>query len=344
MRAEFGARPSMVHILGAGLSGCLAGIVNPEATILEAKTEGEFLKSPEHKAVLRFRTDKISQLTGIPFQQVQVRKSIWYDGKEYRLPDIRFTNMYSRKVAGGYFDRSIVNLDTVTRWIAPEDFHLRLLKKVNGRVKFGYKLVGLNKDWLEILLEGRDPEDTSPWKRNGPVISTIPMPVMAKVLKIDSPVSFQSGRRVYVFRYRIRNANLNLSMYYPSPDTPVYRASVMKDILSIETIEDELKKSPASHSDGRCIEEVLQSLGIGPHDVESLDQGSQLGKISYNLDDRVRKNWVFRLTIDFWIYSLGRFAIWKNILQDDVYDDAHKIRGYIESGTHYDFYREAATS
>lgn len=327
----------MTTILGAGLSGCLAGIVIPESTILEAKEESEFLKSPEHKAVLRFRTANISQITGIKFQEVQVRKSIWYENREYRLPDIRFTNMYSRKVADGYFDRSIVNLETVRRWIAPEDFHVQMLKKCNGRVRFGYKIAELDKDYILVHRAGADHE--SPMKRQGPIISTVAMPIMAKILHLESPINFQAGKKVYVIRYRVKNANLNLSMYYPSPQTPVYRASVMKDVLSIEMVEELRPK------DGGVVhyeEEVLNSLGIDSSDITYLDEGSQLGKISYNVDERLRKNWVYRLTAEHWIYSLGRFAIWKNILQDDVYEDVQKIRGYIESGTHYDFYREAA--
>lgn len=335
-----------ITILGAGLSGCLAAIANPEATILEAKSEGEFLKSPEHKAVLRFRTPNISQITGIPFKEVQVRKSIWFEDREYRLPDIRFTNMYSRKVADGYFDRSIVNLDTVRRWIAPEDFHVRMLKKCNGRIKFGQKIKGVDKDWLLVQHGPEDGVDEAPIKRAGPVISTIALPIMAKVLGLPSPVSFQAGKKVYVVRYRVKNSNLNLSMYYPSPETPVYRASVMKDVLSIEMIHNQhvesWLRSGEQATNPEWTEQVLESLGIDNNDLTYLDEGSQLGKISYNLDERVRKNWIFRLTNEYWIYSLGRFAIWKNILQDDVYDDVQKIRGYIESGTHYDFYREAA--
>jgi hypothetical protein len=206
-------------------------------------------------------------------------------------------------------------------------------------VKYGAGIRELNKEYLIVQIGPRD-EDHTPVTRNGPVISTLAMPIMAKILGIESPVSFSSGKKVRVIRYRIYNANLNLSMYYPSPSTPVYRASVMKDIMSVEMIDSEVTEENLE----TALQEVFESLGIDTDDVKQLDHGTQLGKISYNVDNRVRKNWIYRLTNEYWIYSLGRFALWKNILQDDVYDDARKIREFIESGTHYDFYKHAARS
>lgn len=335
----------MIYILGAGLSGCLAGIMNPDATIIEAKTEQAFKASPEHKAVLRFRTNNIPQVTGIPFKQVQVRKSIWYQGYEHRHPNIRLTNLYSRKVSGGYFDRSIVNLETVTRWLPPEDFHLKMLSKVAGRVRFGHSVREVSKNQLLLNLDGAREAEPSLLIRgdSSPIISTIAMPLMAKILGLSSPVSFSSGKKVYVIRLRVKNANLNVSMYYPDPDFPVYRASVMGNVLSIELIQDLFDKYQDKYARS-FIDEVLHSFGIDFTDTEPMDEGSQLGKINYDTDDRTRKNFILKLTLEYGIYSLGRFALWKNILQDDVYEDAMKIRAFINSGTHYEYFGAIASA
>lgn len=319
-------------ILGAGLSGCLAGIMNPDAKILEAKDRDSFLQSPEHKAVLRFRSDKISRITGIPFRQVQVRKSIWCNGTEYRLPDIRFTNMYSKKVIGGYYDRSIVNLETVTRWVAPEDFHQQVLRQCGHRVQYGSKVSMIDKEQVALV------DFTSIRRDGGPIISTLAMPLIAKILNIESPVNFSAGRRVHVTRFRVKNCDLNVSMYYPDDQYPVYRASLMRDLLSIELI-----REPKDPNEARmCYLEVLASLGIDGSDVSIVDEGSQIGKLDYRLDDRTRKSWILKLTMDYNIFSLGRFAVWKNILQDDVYDDAMRIRGWINSGSHYDMMKDVS--
>ena len=95
-------------ILGAGLSGLIAATQFPNATVFEAN-------GPEHlshKAVLRFRSDSLSRLTGIPFRKVTVRKSIWHEGKHV-APNIQLANLYSFKTNGGYLDRSIWKLDPV---------------------------------------------------------------------------------------------------------------------------------------------------------------------------------------------------------------------------------------
>ena len=330
-------QPNKTIILGAGLSGCIAGIMNPDAVIFEAKSEESFMASPEHKAVLRFRSNKISQLTGIPFKEVQVRKSIWYQSKEHRFPDIRFTNMYSRKVVGGYFDRSIVNLDTVQRWLPPPDFHSVMLGKISRRVKFGCPVSACNRNYLLCRWEHSD-EDSPISRDNGSIISTIAVPIMEEILNLPSPVSFSSGKKIYVVRFKIHNCNLNVSMYYPDPDFPVYRASIMCDVLSVEMIDKNFNTCTADEwFQSGILRVVMNSLGLDRKDLEYVDEGRQLGKINYDIDDRARKNWIVRLTIENQIYSLGRFAVWKNILQDDVYEDAKKISSYIESGTHYDF-------
>jgi len=43
------------------------------------------------------------------------------------------------------------------------------------------------------------------------------------------------------------------------------------------------------------------------------------------------------------VYSLGRFALWQNLLMDDVFDDLGKIRNMISLASEYDLLREAAS-
>jgi hypothetical protein len=238
--------------------------------------------------------------------------------------------MYSKKVTGGYYDRSIVNLDTVTRFLPPEDFHFQLVNLIQSRIEFGCKVEGIALRDLFV----RDSQGASRLipRDHVPIISTLPVFSMAKILGLDPPfVSDSSASLVHVLRCRINNCNLNMSMYYPSPDLKVYRASVMGNILAVEST------GPVPHED---LMVVFDSLGININDAISLDQGSQLGKVSYDVDQKARKNWIVNLTLKYGIYSLGRFATWKNLLQDDVFDDIGRIKSFISSGTHYEFLRE----
>jgi hypothetical protein len=62
-----------MYIVGAGMAGCLAGVLNPTATIYEAAESFQ----QNHDAVLRFRDDQVSKQVGIPFKKVKVRKGIY---------------------------------------------------------------------------------------------------------------------------------------------------------------------------------------------------------------------------------------------------------------------------
>ncbi len=113
------------RIIGAGLSGLIAAHAWPSVPIVEAQSEPQ-----PHKALLRFRSNAVSQLTGIEFKKVLVRKGLYSEG-EYKPPTIALANQYSRKVLGRILgDRSVWNLDPVERWIAPENFQERLLDNV----------------------------------------------------------------------------------------------------------------------------------------------------------------------------------------------------------------------
>ena len=93
------------------MAGLIAGIYNPKAIIYEKN------KTPieNHKALLRFRSDEVSKLTGIKFRKVFVIKSIWSEGEE-KYPSPRLVAMYSKKVTGSYENRSIIDISTTTRY------------------------------------------------------------------------------------------------------------------------------------------------------------------------------------------------------------------------------------
>ena len=104
-------------IVGAGLAGLIAAHAWPQATVLEAAPKPR----AGHRALLRFRSEAVGRLTGIEFRRVTVRKGIWADGA-YQHPAIRWANLYAQKVVNRLAgDRSIWNLETSERFIAPED-------------------------------------------------------------------------------------------------------------------------------------------------------------------------------------------------------------------------------
>ena len=58
-------------IVGAGLAGCIAAHLFRDKQVFEI-SEREDMES--HKAVLRFRSDELSNILGVPFKKVKVQK------------------------------------------------------------------------------------------------------------------------------------------------------------------------------------------------------------------------------------------------------------------------------
>lgn len=282
-------------IVGAGLAGLLAAHTFPNMPIVERGPEPR----EAHKALLRFRSLDVANLTGIDFKAVRVHKGIWHDGA-FVAPNIRLANMYSDKVLGELLTRSIWNLDSVTRYIAPENFYERLLDFAGSRVSWG--------------VDGFKSID----KRGVPVISTAPLSVASHAVGIAPEMDFVRAP-ITVKRYRLERSEVYQTIYFPGGSTSMYRASITGDMLILE-----FSGSPR----GPYFNECLQAFGLNTK-IKPLDEVSQqYGKIA-PVDDLKRKALIGVLSSEHDIYSLGRFATWRNILLDDVVNDLAVIKKLI---------------
>ena len=281
------------------MSGLLAGALDRRAIVLEAQPH----LPNNHHAVLRFRDDKIGRALNIPFRKVRVMKAIATIARGVTL-DVtpQDTNRYSRKVIGLVAGRSISDLRAVDRFIAPKDFIQRLAELCEGRLHFSQKIKSLK-------------------EFDRPIISTIPLPAMLEIVGIDPGHEFVRAP-IRVMKYRVKNADVFQTIYFPDEDTPVYRATLTGDELSIEMIERGALTEPALNF-------VLSSFGFEPHHVEALSSHKQhFGKI-VPPPDALRKKLLLELSQRHGVFSLGRFACWRNILMDDVFDDFYKIKNLI---------------
>lgn len=283
-------------IFGAGIAGLLAGTQFQTATILEAGPEGH----TAHKALLRFRTSAVGDAVGIPFRRVCVRKGIWFDG-EFVPPSIEMANRYSRKVIGRMIDRSIWNIDSVERYIAPENFIEQLIERCAKRILWQ---TPVNESVMRSCRASNDS-----------IISTIPMSTMTRLASFvtaDEPSFHYAG--IHVRRFRVPQADVYQTVYYPSPDTQLYRASITGSLAIVEYSE---------HADEYP---WWEAFGLHPLDFEPIEHVTQrFGKIA-PIDDAWRRQYIFDLSQRDKVFSLGRFATWRNILLDDVLQDLSVIR------------------
>ena len=294
-------------IVGAGLAGLIAAHAWPQSRVLEAAPQPR----AGHRALLRFRSGAVGQLTGIEFRRVQVRKGLWAEG-EFHPPAIRWANMYAQKVLGRLVgERSIWSLEPVERFIAPDNFYERLIESVGARISWATNASFALKQLM---------------------VNTAPLPVVLRALSLPQPAEFPRAP-IRVTRWHVPGADVFQTVYFPERCLNVYRASITCDTLIVESI------GPLDELD---VAEVGRAFGIAPDECEELESVEQkYGKIA-PIDDEQRKQLLFRLTHEFNIFSLGRFATWRNILLDDVVDDITQIKKLMRSGSAYDIRRAAA--
>ena len=192
-------------IIGAGLAGCLAGLMIPNSTIIEPGPN-----KITHQALLRFRTPNIGNAVGIQFEKVKVYKGIWHNDESVPLTP-RAIALYSRKVSDTISYRSITNLDTAERYIAPANFHNMLKDQLNGRIKYD----------VDINMEDQFA-----------CISTLPIFINAKALGVDVK-SETTHTSIFVNKFIVPDCNVHMTYYFTDPTTSVYRASLSGSQLII---------------------------------------------------------------------------------------------------------------
>lgn len=285
-------------IVGAGLAGLIAAHAWTSAKVFEAGPP-----AANHRALLRFRSDTVSRLTGIPFRKVRVRKGIWHAG-EYRAPDIRLANMYSQKCLGRLeSDRSIWNLDAADRFIAPETLYEQMVAAVGDRVSWNTPV-----DFKLAAASGLQ------------LVSTAPLGVTLAAVGVEHPAPF-SRAAITVERFHIHGTDLFQTVYFPSDKISVYRASITGSTLIVEHAG---AGAEVGQNGFGCVMDafgISAARGISP--LGAVKQS--YGKIA-PIDDVLRKGLLLKLTRDHGIFSLGRFATWRNILLDDVVQDIDVLK------------------
>lgn len=283
-----------MKIIGAGLAGLIAGVLNQNATIYEPMDSVRL-----HRAVLRFRSPDIGEAVGIPFNKVTVYKGIWSYNQFIQL-NPRVISWYSQKVSGMISHRSITNVSPEERWLAPDDFQSQLLDMCENRIVYGQV-----PDLFDKTVK----------------ISTMPITALANKLGYNMEVSNHLSVPIYVKRFKVLNCDAYMTVYYPDPNCNVYRASLSGDNLIIESI------SNVSEYD---IDEVLTSFGIERNQFyeEEPEVKQNNGKM-IPICEKTRRDFISRATLEYNIYSLGRLALWKSIILDEVYKDLLKIKTMI---------------
>jgi hypothetical protein len=229
-----------------------------------------------HGALLRFRSDKVETATAVPFRKVRVKKAIKHDGKIITTPNLMLSNMYSQKVTGSVLDRSINNLDEVDRYIAP--WHLINEMAKNCSIEY------------ERKLDRSSLEDMHDWEPHRPIISTLPMPILMKIVGWGEVPDFPK-QKIWTQKVKIIDPDCQVcqTIYYPDPLIKHYRVSIIGDTLISEFIE-----KPDTNIGVHAMDVLSEDFGIRSYKIDDMKESEQeYGKIM-PIDDRIRKEFISR--------------------------------------------------
>lgn len=178
-------------------------------------------------------------------------------------------------------------------------------------------LITLAHAWQESPF---DYADQLRWRPKDSYINTAPLPVALKSLGIEAPEGTSFNRAgITVRRWRIPGANVFQTIYFPDPEHSLYRASITGDMLIAEFME-----SGPDHAEWRV--DLQSAFAINLLDAEAIGEFTQrYGKIA-PIHDGTRRAMLHDLSVKYGIYSLGRFATWRNILLDDLINDIDVVK------------------
>jgi hypothetical protein len=223
-------------------------------------------------------------------------------------------------------------LDPVERFIAPHDFHEQLAGLLGDRLKLGSTVTGIESAHMLINCQ---PVYRASYSN---AISTIPLKVLQSEAGIGNthefyipPTDFKS-KAITTLTLELEGVDAHQTIYFPDMRLGVYRASIVGSRMIVEVTDHGWV--PSCHHN--MLVDVYRAFGLDvPAEFEFSANEQKLGKILPISDDSKRRNAILQMTQRFGIYSLGRFACWRNTIMDDVYEDILNIRSMMERDSYH---------
>jgi hypothetical protein len=289
-----------IVILGAGPAGRLAKkYFEHYDPIIIDKNAGIF----NHNAVFRLKNKEVASMLDSNYKTINIEKQIYYKGKLFDKPSIKMKNEYSLKISKNITDRSINALSDNS------ERHVIEIKKDNNI---------LNKEIYNIT-NGAMLDKSHTEIEYDICINTIPMPVILKLTnmgEISDGIKFKQ-ERVYVYKIKHEHyCDVNQTIYFPDIKFSIYRATLDPEGIIIESIfeisVDDLKIA-------------CEAFGLYYKLKGSQELKQDNGKI-VKIDGEQRRFIIMELTEKHNIYSLGRYATWREkVMVDDLLEDLRKI-------------------
>lgn len=313
-------------ILGAGIGGL--GVAT------WAKKYGlDFLVIEGNKELPMNMHNGVHYLHSIPelpyevdLKKITLTDGILYEDKIYHEPNLEFSLKYSEKVREIQHPSSIMGVGKRTEVFLPAS------NSMNDFLKDMYYYAGVESFmfgyWLkELDLDNKiayfDKQGTKLAVHYENIISTLPVDKFRMMLNIEELNSIElKCNPVYITNFQVDKIvpNWMINLYIPDPNSPVYRASFLNNICSVESVR-ELR----NHEIYQTIE-TLKMFHVNEDSAEKYTWNT--GKVSsISMDDRMKLVDALKNKD---IYSVGRFGLWnRKLLMDSTIKQAKMVVEHI---------------
>lgn len=318
-------------IIGAGLSGLMMGYLQKRNyLIIEAAERLNFdIATPFHLH---------APLDWLPttWKEIDVHHHCWDGERFHRIPDLKMMNDFSRKIVGKIVDTSLKFMDgSIKRGFVPESGNagevLRdLFNETSTHLALGAQLVHLDPDNKAAAIAFA--EEGSRVIRYKNLVSTIPLPALLKMLRMEFHHRFTAEPITTIFFDVPPEASVDAFQVVniTDPSNIFYRASLMDQKVILETMnpDHETEESQLTHT-AAALANALWKLNLRKENATI--HVIRPGKF-HPIPKTARKQLLAKLTNDWQIYCLGRYATWSYKRIDHIAEDAHSILKIMKAG------------
>jgi len=303
-------------IIGGGISGLLMGYVLKEYdyTILEQASESSIITGAP------FYLHKPIDWLPTKWKRIEVHKNCW-DGKWFvRTPNIGHMNDYARKITGKIHDTSLKFMDGGIEegYLPVGGNSSRVIKDLldaNERhVQYSCRVTEILPAKKVIKLNKEDKEYTIHYSN---LISTIPLPVLLRMLNLEIDFTFKADP-ILTSAYKVTEneaVDAYQIIYVTTPKLKPYRVSLMHNTIFVEAM------VPMDEDENRNLIKMVWGFENPKHiETKSVSPGK-----FHPIERNKRKILLARLTSDYGIYCIGRYAVWAYKRLDHLADDAMEL-------------------
>ncbi len=302
-------------VIGAGLSGMIMGyLLKRRYAIFDAA------KGPVFQTSAPFYLHSPLDWLPTTWREIDIHHNCWDGDSFHRQPNIRMMNNYARKITGKIIDTSLKFMDgAMKKGFLPSNGKpgqvlTDLYEETSSNINWGWKLVRIDPvQKIATMNDGAVNLDI----RYKSLISTMPLPVLLRMVGIEFQHKFVADD-IYTSFYAVPEGvtvDAHQIIYITSEYTRPYRASLMGQTIYIESM---LPIDPTE--DAQLIEQLWGITKAHPIGTRVIKAGK-----FHPIERNQRKLLLAKLTNEFDIFCLGRFAVWNYKRIDHIAHDAQQL-------------------